>query len=88
MIQRYDLTTNEEANVIIIRHCYKLVQRISSAVKIISDDTDACALAYNYFLKDKMDIGILMEATKSGRTVTHIGVIVRKHESCVSQLCP
>ena len=53
-------------------------------VKIISDDTDVFVLACNDFRK--MDVIVLMEATKSDRTVTNIGAIVRKHKLTIKLL--
>ena len=53
-------------------------------VKIISDDTDVFVLACNVFRK--MDVIVLMEATKSDRTVTNIGAIVRKHKLIIKLL--
>ena len=86
--QREDLrTTHEEADVIMIQQCYKLIHNGGSTiVKIISDDTDVFSLACNFFPAERTDVTVLMEPTKSSRMVTDIGATVEKHKSIISSI--
>ena len=90
IIQREDLTTtHEEADVIIVQQCYKVIESGGSTiVKIISDDTDVFALACHFFPKKRPDVTVLMEPTsrQASRTVTDIGATVQKHESIIDSL--
>ena len=87
-IQREDLrTTHEEADVIMVQQCYKLILNGGSTIiKIISDDTDVFSLACNFFPVERSDVTVLMEPTNSSRVVTDIGATVQKHKSIVSSL--
>ena len=90
IIQREDLTTtHEEADVIIVQQCYKVIESGGSTiVKIISDDTDVFALACHFFPKKRPDVTVLMEPTsrQASRTVTDIGATIQKHESIIDSL--
>ena len=69
MIQSYDLTTtHQEADVILVQQCYKLVQSgIPSVVIIISDDSDVFTLACSYFPKENLDDTVPIEITNHAK---------------------
>ena len=59
MIQHYDLTTTyQEADVILVQQCHKLIQSGSRS--------DMFGFPCSYFLKRKMDIAVLIE------TINHV----------------
>lgn len=68
MIQHYDLTTTyQEADVILVQQCHKLIQSGSlSLFKNISNGSDMFGFACSYFPKRKMDIAVLIE------TINHV----------------
>lgn len=68
-------TSHEEADLIIVQQCYKLVNDEGcSAIRILSDDIDVFALSCYFFPVDKNDIVVYMEASSKGRSIIDIGV--------------
>ena len=81
-------TTLQEADVIIVEQCQKLIESWVTTVKvnIVSDDTDVFALASHFFPKERYDVIVLMEPNKARRTVTDIGATVQKYVLIIDAL--
>ena len=80
-------TSHEEADVILVQQCYKLLGEGSHRkLKIISDDTDVFALACFYFPVDHEDACVYMEPTVKGRSIVDIGATARKHPEKIKNI--
>ena len=79
-------TTLQEAAVIIVQQCYKLIESWVTTVNIVSDDTDVFAVASHFFPKERYDVIVLMEPNKARRTVTDIGATLQKYVLIIDAL--
>ena len=83
---RHDIrTTHEEADLILIQQCYKMMKVENyKSVRIISDDADVFVLACYHFPEDDAHVqNVYMEPTKKGRAVTNIGGTVQRHQEII-----
>ena len=82
-------TTHEEADVILVQQCYKLLSDVAHCrLKIISDDTDVFAIACYFFPVDQKEAYVYMEPTVKGRSIIDIGATVRKHPTKIKNILP
>ena len=63
MSQKHEYrTTHEEADVIIVQQCYRLINNEGcNAVKIISDDTDVFSLACYFYPVERTDVTVFIK---------------------------
>ena len=86
VIQRKDLENHhEEADVIIVNQAVHSARCGSSAIRVVSDDTDVFVLLCHFYLEEKLTCDLVMASTSTRRLID-VRETVQKHKDILPDL--